>query len=91
MIKSLADGKTEDTGPLNRKRMETVDEEFLASGLDFVERSHKSGKPFFMWFNASRMHVGTRLKKASIGKTGIGIYPDGGSSTMATWANSSAS
>ena len=77
MIKSKADDKVEDTGPLTRKRMETVDEEFLAAGLDLMERSVKSKKPFFMWFNASRMHVWTRLKKESIGTTGIGIYPDG--------------
>ena len=77
VIKSAADGKVEDTGPLTRKRMETVDEEFLAAGLDFMERADKLGKPFFMWFNASRMHVWTRLKKESIGTTGIGIYPDG--------------
>ncbi len=77
VIRSTADGKVEDTGPLTRKRMETVDEEFLAAGLDFMDRSTKSGKPFFMWFNASRMHVWTRLKKESIGTTGIGLYPDG--------------
>jgi len=73
VIRSTADGKVEDTGPLTRKRMETVDEEFLAAGFDFMDRSVKSGKPFFMWFNASRMHVWTRLKKESIGTTGIGM------------------
>jgi len=57
--------------------MEIVDEEFLTAGLDFMDRSAKSNKPFFMWFNASRMHVWTRLKKESIGITGIGSYPDG--------------
>jgi len=77
VIKSTADGKIEDTGPLNRKRMETVDEEFLAAGLDFMDRATKANKPFFMWFNATRMHVWTHLKKESDGKTGIGLYPDG--------------
>jgi arylsulfatase len=77
VIKSTADGKIEDTGPMTRKRMETADEEFLKAGLDFVERSVKAKKPFFMWFNTTRMHVWTRLKKESIGKTGIGLYPDG--------------
>ena len=77
VIKSSADGKIEDTGPMTRKRMETADEEFLASGLDFIDRSNKAKKPFFLWFNSTRMHVWTRLKKESQGVTGIGIYPDG--------------
>jgi len=77
VIKSSADGKIEDTGPLTKKRMETVDEEFLAAALDFIERQHKAGKPFFCWFNSTRMHIWTRLKKESVGKTGQGIYADG--------------
>ncbi len=77
VIKSSADGKIEDTGPMTKKRMETADEEFLAAGLDFIERSHKAGKPFFVWFNTTRMHVWTRLKEQSEGVTGIGLYPDG--------------
>jgi arylsulfatase len=73
-----ADGqKIEDTGPLTRKRMETVDEEFLKSGLDFIERAHKAGKPFFCWWNSTRMHIFTHLKKESQGVTGMGLYPDG--------------
>jgi arylsulfatase len=77
VIKSSADGKIEDTGPMTRKRMETADEEFLAAGMDFVERAVKKKKPFFLWFNSTRMHVWTRLKKESVGVTGIGLYPDG--------------
>jgi arylsulfatase A-like enzyme len=77
VIKSSADGKLTDTGPLTRKRMETVDEEFLAAALDFIDRQHKAGKPFFVWFNSTRMHVWTRLKPESQGKTGRGLYPDG--------------
>lgn len=77
VIKSSADGKIEDTGPLSRKRMETVDEEVTAKALDFIERQHKAGKPFFCWWNSTRMHVFTHLKKESKGKTGLGIYPDG--------------
>ena len=57
--------------------METADEEFLAAGMDFVERSVKAKKPFFMWFNSTRMHVWTRLKRESVGVTGVGLYPDG--------------
>jgi arylsulfatase A-like enzyme len=77
VIKSSADGKIEDTGPLTKKRMETIDEEVLAATKDFIGRSVKADKPFFTWFNATRMHVFTHLKKESEGKTGIGIYPDG--------------
>jgi arylsulfatase len=77
VIHSYADGKIQDTGPLNKKRMETVDEEFLAAGLDFIDRAHKQKKPFFVWFNSTRMHVWTRLKPASQGVTGQGLYADG--------------
>jgi arylsulfatase A-like enzyme len=67
----------EDTGPLTTKRMETVDEEFLAASLDFIERQHKAGKPFFCWFNSTRMHIYTHLKPDSKGKTGLGLVADG--------------
>ena len=77
VIKSTADGKIEGTGPMTRKRMETADDKFTASALDFIERSVKADKPFFTWVTGTRMHIHTRLKEASIGKTGIGIYPDG--------------
>lgn len=55
--------KIEDTGPLTRKRMETVDEEFLAAAMNFIDRNAKAGKPFLCWFNSTRMHVFTHLKK----------------------------
>jgi arylsulfatase len=77
VLKCTADGKIEDTGPLTRKRMETVDEEFLAAALDFMDRQHKASKPFFCYFNSTRMHIFTHLKKESEGKTGLGVYPDG--------------
>ena len=67
----------DDTGPLTRKRMETVDEEFLNASLDFIDRQHKANTPFFCWFNATRMHIYTHLKAASKGKTGLGIVADG--------------
>src|SRR5215813_9601059 len=67
----------ENTGPLNIERMRTVDEEFLASALDFMDRSTKGGKPWFCYMNTTRMHVFTHLKPASEGKTGLGLYPDG--------------
>jgi arylsulfatase len=69
--------KCEDTGPLTRKRMETVDEEVTVGALKFMDKAVKDGKPFFVWWNSSRMHVFTRLKKESAGKTGLGIYADG--------------
>ena len=74
-----ADGtqKIEDTGPLTKKRMETVDEEFLNASLKFIDKAVKDGKPFFCWWNSTRMHIWTHLKKESVGKTGLGVYPDG--------------
>ncbi len=77
VIHSFAGGKIEDTGPLTKKRMETVDEEITAGALDFMDRAHKAEKPFFLWWNSTRMHIWTHLKKESEGKTGLGIYPDG--------------
>jgi arylsulfatase len=67
----------ENTGPLTKKRMETIDEEVTAHALDFMERAKKADKPFFLWWNSSRMHVFTHLKKESQGKTGLGLYADG--------------
>jgi arylsulfatase A-like enzyme len=69
--------KIELTGPLTKKRMETVDEEFTREALRFVEESKKEGKPFFLWWSSTRMHIFTHLKPESQGKTGLGIYPDG--------------
>jgi arylsulfatase len=74
-----ADGtqKIEDTGPLTIKRMETVDEEFLDASLKFIDKAVKDDKPFFVWWNSTRMHIFTHLKKESEGVTGLGVYPDG--------------
>jgi arylsulfatase A-like enzyme len=69
--------KIEDTGPLTIKRMETVDEEFLNGALNFMDRQHQAGKPFFCYFNSTRMHIFTHLKPESEGKTGLGIEADG--------------
>ena len=69
--------KCQDTGPLTKKRMETVDEEFLDAAMKFIDRQHKAGKPFFVWFNSTRMHIHTHLKPASEGKTGLGVEADG--------------
>ena len=67
----------ENTGPLDTKRMETIDEEFLAGAKDFINRQQTTGTPWFCYFNTTRMHVFTHLKKSSQGKTGLGLYPDG--------------
>lgn len=69
--------KCEDTGPLTKRRMETVDEEFTKSALAFMEKAHNDGKPFFVWWNSTRMHIWTHLKPESQGKTGLGVYADG--------------
>ena len=76
-IHSFADGKIDDTGPVTKKRMETIDEEFLGAALKFIDKAHAAKKPFFVWFNSTRMHVWTRLKPASDGVTGQGLYADG--------------
>ena len=67
----------EDTGPLDKKRMETVEEELLARSLDFIDRSAGAGKPFFLWHNTTRMHNWTHLTETYANKTGLGLYPDG--------------
>jgi arylsulfatase A-like enzyme len=77
VIHSFAGGKIEDTGPLTKKRMETVDSEILAAAQDFIGRAHKADKPFFLWFNTTRMHIWTHLAPQFQGKTGLGVYADG--------------
>ena len=77
VLRSTADGKIEDTGPLTKKRMETVDEEFLEATLDFIDRQHKAGKPWFTWFNSTRMHYFTHVPKEWSGKSGLNYYADG--------------
>jgi len=69
--------KIESTGPLDTKRMETIDEEITKASLEYLDRAKKSDKPFFLWWNSTRMHIFTHLKKESQGVTGLGIYPDG--------------
>ena len=74
-----ADGtqRIESTGPLTTKRMETIDEEITKATLDYLDKAAKSDKPFFLWWNSTRMHIFTHLKKESEGVTGFGTYPDG--------------
>jgi arylsulfatase A-like enzyme len=62
--------KIENTGPLTKKRMETVDDEFLAAAIDFIKRQQKARKPFFVWFNTTHMHFRTHVKPRSRGQSG---------------------
>ena len=62
--------KIEDTGPLTKKRMETIDDDIAARGADFIERQQKAGKPFFAWINFTHMHFRTHPKPESVGQSG---------------------
>jgi len=62
--------KIKDTGPLNRKRMETCDDEFVEAATDFIRRQNKADKPFFVWLNTTHMHFITHTKPESIGQAG---------------------
>jgi len=62
--------RIEDTGPLTKKRMETIDEEILKHALGFIDRQHQAGTPFFVWFNTTHMHFRTHPKPESIGQAG---------------------
>jgi arylsulfatase len=77
VIHSYADGRIEDTGPLTRKRMETVDDETVAAAIDFIKRQHEAGKPFFVWWNGTRMHFRTHVKAEHRGISGQDEYADG--------------
>lgn len=79
VLKCTADGKTVDTGPLNRKRMETIDDETTAACSDFIDRQVKAEKPFFAWMNFTRMHIFTHVRPEFRGKSGMqgNEYADG--------------
>jgi arylsulfatase A-like enzyme len=62
--------KVEDTGPLTRKRMETIDDETVAAAKDFIQRQHREGKPWFVWWNGTRMHFRTHVKPQHRGIAG---------------------
>lgn len=78
VIHSFADGRIEDTGPLTKKRMETIDDDIQARSQDFIERQVKAKKPFFLWTCYTHMHFRTHAKPASVGQAGEqqGIYDD---------------
>jgi arylsulfatase A-like enzyme len=78
VIHSFADGRIEDTGPLTRKRMETIDDDIAARSADFIDRQVKANKPFFMWVCFTHMHLRTHAKPSSVGQAGPdqSIYHD---------------
>jgi arylsulfatase len=63
--------KIKDTGPLTKKRMETIDEEITARALTWMEQQAKAQKPFFLWYNATAMHMRTHLAEKNRGKSGM--------------------
>jgi arylsulfatase A-like enzyme len=69
----------EDTGPLTKKRMETIDDETTAAAVDFIQRQAKAGKPFFCWMNTTRMHLFTHVRQSMRGQSGMpdNEYGDG--------------
>ncbi|MBU2951330.1 arylsulfatase [Tamlana agarivorans] len=77
VIHSFADGKVEDTGPLTKKRMETIDDESSDAAIAFIKKSVASGKPFFVWWNGTRMHFRTHVKDEHRGISGQNEYGDG--------------
>ena len=77
VIHSFADGKIIDTGPLTKKRMETVDDETSDAAIDFIKKQHKAGEPWFVWWSGTRMHFRTHVKKELRGISGQDEYSDG--------------
>jgi len=79
VLKTSADGKIEDTGPLTAKRMETIDDETTAAAVDFMQRQVRAQKPFFTWMNTTRMHAFTHVRESMKGRSGMpgNDYADG--------------
>lgn len=77
VIRSYADGRIEDTGPLTRKRMETIDDETVDAALEFIDKSANSNQPFFVWWNGTRMHFRTHVRPELRGISGQDEYADG--------------
>ncbi len=65
-----------DTGPLNKKRMETIDDDITERTIEFIKKAHAAGKPFFIWWNATHMHVWTYIPESAKGISGQGFYND---------------
>lgn len=79
VIHSYADGRIQDTGPLNTKHMETIDDETTQAAIDFIQRQAKANKPFFVWMNTTRMHAFTHVRPSMQGQSGMpgNEYADG--------------
>lgn len=77
VVHSYSDGRVEDTGPLTKKRMETIDEETIAAAKEFIKKQVEADKPFFTWWNATRMHFRTHVKEEHRGISGQDEYSDG--------------
>jgi arylsulfatase len=80
VLHTFADGKIEDTGPMTKKRMETIDDETTKACLDYITKESKAGTPFFAWMNFTRMHIFTHVRPEFEGKAGLGrgyFYADG--------------
>ena len=77
VIHSYADGRIEDTGPLTKKRMETIDDETVAAAIKFIKKANADGTPFFVWWNGTRMHFRTHVKAEHRGISGQDEYADG--------------
>jgi len=76
VIHSYADGRIEDTGPLTMERMETIDDDATDRAERFIRDAHEADEPFFVWWNATRMHLWTRIKDETKGISGQGFYND---------------
>jgi arylsulfatase A-like enzyme len=66
----------EDTGPLTKKRMETIDDDITARTIEFIRKAHAENKPFFVWWNSTHMHIWTYIPKEAEGISGQGFYND---------------
>src|SRR5262245_6516892 len=79
VLRSFADGKIEDTGPLNRKRMETIDDETTQAAVDCMTKQKNASKPFFCWMSTTRMHAFTHVRPSMQGQSGMpgNEYADG--------------
>jgi arylsulfatase len=77
VIHSYADGRIEDTGPLTKKRMETIDDETIEAAKGFIKDAVEADEPFFVWWNGTRMHFRTHVKDELRGISGQNEYGDG--------------
>lgn len=79
MLHSFADGKVQDTGALNTKRMETIDDETTSAAMEYIKKQVQEKKPFFTWMNTTRMHLFTHIRPEYQGQSGMpgNDYADG--------------